>query len=125
MKNNHYQSLISFSFQRCSKSSAFFPQKTRGLTGKQLCHSAWSAAFDAFGHYGDAESRDVPLLVVAVGSQEDALEDLQVPKNARCYPYLPQVGNLWGWGGWGVRKEAGLTFFFLIDFLGEILGIFF
>jgi len=63
----------------------------RGLTGKQLCHSAWSAAFDAFGHYGDAESRDVPLLVVAVGSQEDALEDLQVPKNARCYPYLPQV----------------------------------
>ena len=26
--------------------------------------------------------------------------------------YLPQVGNLWGWGGWGVRKEAGLTFFF-------------
>ena len=41
----------------------------------------------------------MPLLVVAVGSQEDALEDLQVPKNARCYPYLPQVGNLWGVGG--------------------------
>lgn len=67
----------------------------RGLTGKQLCHSAWSAAFDAFGHWGDVASGEasgeVPLLVVAVGSQEDALEDLQVPKNARCYPYLPQV----------------------------------
>ena len=62
-----------------------------GLTGKQLCQSAWNAAFDAFGLWGDAEDSTVPLLVVAIGSQPDALDEVQVPKNAKCYPYLPQV----------------------------------
>eukprot|EP00434_Breviolum_minutum_P013771 symbB.v1.2.012147.t1/scaffold829.1/size159244/17 len=61
----------------------------KGLTGKQLCQSAWNAAFDAFGVDSDVE--DAPLLVVAVGSQADALDDVVVPKNAKCYPFLPQV----------------------------------
>ncbi|CAK9091094.1 Uncharacterized UDP-glucosyltransferase YdhE [Durusdinium trenchii] len=61
----------------------------RGLTGKQLCQSAWSAAFEAFGETGEEEN--APLLIVAIGSQPDALEGVDVPKNARCFPYLPQV----------------------------------
>ena len=60
----------------------------KGLTGKQLCQSAWNAAFDAFGVDSDVE--DAPLLVVAVGSQADPLDDVVVPKNAKCYPFLPQ-----------------------------------
>lgn len=38
---------------------------------------------------------DAPLLVVAVGSQADALDDVVVPKNAKCYPFLPQE-RCWG-----------------------------
>lgn len=34
---------------------------------------------------------NAPLLIVAIGSQPDALEGVDVPKNARCFPYLPQV----------------------------------
>ena len=61
----------------------------KGLTGKQLCQSAWTAAFEAFGENGERE--DAPLLIMAIGPQPDALEGLDVPKNARCYPYVPQV----------------------------------
>jgi len=64
-----------------------------GLTGRQLCQSAWSGAFDAFGAYGD-EADQAPLLLVALGPQPDALEDLQVPDNALCMPVLPQVDLL-------------------------------
>ena len=49
----------------------------QGLTGKQLCQSAFSAVFDASG----AEKVDAktPLIVLATSPQPDALENLQVP----------------------------------------------
>ena len=62
-------------------------ERPRGLSGKQLCQSAWSAAFEALGSSEPA----APLLLVAIGSQADALEGLEVPKNACCHSYLPQV----------------------------------
>jgi len=64
----------------------------QGLTGKQLCQSAFSAVFDAFG----AEKVDAktPLIVLATGPQPDALENLQVPCNALCVPEVPQVDLL-------------------------------
>lgn len=65
--------------------------ETRGLTGKQLCHSAWSGAFDEF---GAGHVDEGPLLVVSVGIQEDALADIVVPPNALCAASLPQVDIL-------------------------------
>lgn len=62
-----------------------------GLTGKQLCHSAWSGAFDAVGASCADEG---PLLVVSVGVQEDALTGITVPPNALCAASLPQVDIL-------------------------------
>ncbi|CAJ1399483.1 unnamed protein product [Effrenium voratum] len=64
-------------------------ENPKGVTGKQLCQAAWSAAFDAFGVQGAVDQ--APLLVVAIGSQPDALENLTVPSNALCLPHLPQV----------------------------------
>eukprot|EP00928_Gymnodinium_smaydae_P069239 TRINITY_DN5264_c3_g1_i1.p1 TRINITY_DN5264_c3_g1~~TRINITY_DN5264_c3_g1_i1.p1 ORF type:complete len:575 (-),score=91.70 TRINITY_DN5264_c3_g1_i1:428-1900(-) len=65
----------------------------RGLTGRELCQSAWGGAFDAFGAYGtDAEK--APLLLVALGPQPNALGDLKVPDNAVCMPVLQQVDLL-------------------------------
>jgi len=60
-----------------------------GLTGREMCQAAWAGLFDALGadHGG-------PLLVVAVGKQEDALDGLQVPHNAVCVPSFPQVDIL-------------------------------
>eukprot|EP00930_Biecheleria_cincta_P047620 TRINITY_DN3304_c0_g2_i1.p1 TRINITY_DN3304_c0_g2~~TRINITY_DN3304_c0_g2_i1.p1 ORF type:complete len:574 (-),score=113.09 TRINITY_DN3304_c0_g2_i1:82-1686(-) len=64
-----------------------------GLTGRQLCQSAWAGAFDAFGAYGDRADQ-APLILVALGPQPDALENLQIPDNALCMPVLPQVDLL-------------------------------
>lgn len=64
-----------------------------GLTGQQLCRSAWAGAFDAFGAYGD-KADQAPLLLLALGPQPDALENLQIPDNALCMPVLPQVDLL-------------------------------
>uniref|UniRef100_A0A7S0FBG2 UDP-glycosyltransferases domain-containing protein n=1 Tax=Pyrodinium bahamense TaxID=73915 RepID=A0A7S0FBG2_9DINO len=65
--------------------------KPRGLTGRELCHAAWSGAFDAFGTNHPGEG---PLLIVALGPQPDALDGLSVPPNALCVPSLPQVDIL-------------------------------
>merc|ERR1712137_904515 len=65
----------------------------KGLTGRQLCESAWAGAFDAFGCSADSTS-DVPLFVVALGPQPDALANLVPPDNALCLPTLPQVDIL-------------------------------
>ena len=40
----------------------------RGLTGKQLCQSAWSAAFEAFGETGEEEITAKNTWPVGVGS---------------------------------------------------------
>merc|ERR1712154_42675 len=48
---------------------------------------------DAFGCSGDTAD-DVPLLVVALGPQNDALANLVPPDNALCLPTLPQVDIL-------------------------------
>ncbi|CAJ1389649.1 unnamed protein product [Effrenium voratum] len=60
----------------------------QGLTGKELCQAAWKGLFDALGTEGG------PLLLVALGPQSDALEDLEVPANAFCLPVMPQVDLL-------------------------------
>jgi len=65
----------------------------RGLTGRQLCQSAWAGAFDAFGSYGDGVDK-APLLLVALGPQDNALDGLMPPDNAICLPMMPQVDIL-------------------------------
>ena len=63
----------------------------QGLTGKELCQAAWRGLFDAFG----ADSADEgPLLLVSLGPQADALENLSPPANAVCLPVMPQVDIL-------------------------------
>lgn len=62
-----------------------------GLTGRELCQSAWGGAFDALGR---ASPEEGPLLVVALGPQAAPLGDLRVPANAVCAPSLPQVDIL-------------------------------
>jgi len=63
----------------------------RGLSGRELCQSAWGGAFDAF---GCAEPQQGPLLLVALGPQPDALGTLEVPANCFAVPSLPQVDIL-------------------------------
>mmetsp|Transcript_47257 Transcript_47257/g.113352 ORF Transcript_47257/g.113352 Transcript_47257/m.113352 type:complete len:248 (+) Transcript_47257:899-1642(+) len=63
----------------------------QGLTGKELCQAAWGGAFDAF---GAENSKDAPLLLVALGPQPNALGELKAPPNAVCLPVLPQVDVL-------------------------------
>eukprot|EP00928_Gymnodinium_smaydae_P043607 TRINITY_DN2917_c0_g4_i1.p1 TRINITY_DN2917_c0_g4~~TRINITY_DN2917_c0_g4_i1.p1 ORF type:complete len:584 (-),score=60.85 TRINITY_DN2917_c0_g4_i1:210-1823(-) len=63
----------------------------KGLSGKELCQSAWRGAFDTFGSQSAGEG---PLLLVALGPQSDALEGLETPPNALCLPVMPQVDIL-------------------------------
>eukprot|EP00928_Gymnodinium_smaydae_P025794 TRINITY_DN20444_c0_g4_i1.p1 TRINITY_DN20444_c0_g4~~TRINITY_DN20444_c0_g4_i1.p1 ORF type:complete len:563 (+),score=78.43 TRINITY_DN20444_c0_g4_i1:85-1773(+) len=65
--------------------------KMKGFSGKELCQNAWSGAFDAFGSKSADEG---PLLLVALGPQSDALDNLAVPPNALCLPIMPQVDLL-------------------------------
>jgi len=62
-----------------------------GILNKDYCRAAWGGVFDAAG-----KSRDHvgPLIVVAIGSQKDALGDLEVPANAICQQSIPQVDVL-------------------------------
>ena len=62
----------------------------KGFTGKELCQAAWKGAFEALG----SDAPDAPLLLISLGPQGDALENLQVPKNALCLPVMPQVDLL-------------------------------
>jgi len=66
-------------------------QKPHGLTGRELCQSAWGGLLDAYGAKSEEEG---PLLVMAVGQQEDALGDLTIPPNAVTMPSAPQVDIL-------------------------------
>lgn len=66
------------------------------VTGKQICQAVFRAVFEEF---GAAEGRtradqDTPLIVVALGPQPDALEDLAVPSNALCAMFVPQADLL-------------------------------
>lgn len=63
----------------------------RGIVNKDYCRACWGGVFDAAG-----KSRDHvgPLIVVAIGSQKDALGDLEVPANAICQQSIPQVDIL-------------------------------
>ncbi|CAE7243246.1 yojK [Symbiodinium sp. CCMP2456] len=63
----------------------------QGLTGKELCQAAWGGLFDAFGTDSADEG---PLLLVSLGPQPDALENLVAPANAACLPVMPQVDIL-------------------------------
>jgi len=63
----------------------------RGLTGKELCQSAWAGAFDA---WGASTADDGPLLILSKGPQSDALEGLEIPPNAISAAVLPQVDLL-------------------------------
>lgn len=65
--------------------------KPRGLTGRQLCQSAWAGVFDAFGADGPDEG---PLILLTVGPQSDPLGSLKAPPNAICRPFMPQVDIL-------------------------------
>jgi len=62
-----------------------------GLTGRELCQAAWGAVFDVF---GSVASEEEALIVVSLGPQKDALGDLDVPPNAICAPFVPQVDVL-------------------------------
>ena len=66
----------------------------QGLTGKQLCQAAWSGVFQAFGAQEGDNVEQAPLILLSMGPQKDALEGLQVPRNALCMPVLPQVDLL-------------------------------
>jgi UDP-N-acetylglucosamine:LPS N-acetylglucosamine transferase len=63
----------------------------RGLTGRELCRGAWSGVFDAFGADTVEEG---PLIVLALGPQQDALGEIVPPPNAICVPVVPQVDVL-------------------------------
>jgi UDP-N-acetylglucosamine:LPS N-acetylglucosamine transferase len=63
----------------------------RGLTGRQLCQGAWSGVFDAFGADNVEEG---PLIVLALGPQQDPLGEIAPPPNAICVPVVPQVDVL-------------------------------
>ena len=60
------------------------------ITGKEMCQSVFRAVFQALGQQTD----EGPLLLVAVGPQEDALEGIDVPLNSICRNVLPQVDIL-------------------------------
>jgi len=62
-----------------------------GLTGREMCHSVWGAAFDVLGSKSADEG---PLIVVSLGPQENPLDQLTVPPNAVCLPVVPQVDVL-------------------------------
>lgn len=62
----------------------------KGFTGKELCQAAWQGAFEALG----SDAPDAPLLLVSLCPQADALENLELPKNAFCLPSMPQVDLL-------------------------------
>eukprot|EP00933_Yihiella_yeosuensis_P068420 TRINITY_DN7400_c1_g1_i1.p1 TRINITY_DN7400_c1_g1~~TRINITY_DN7400_c1_g1_i1.p1 ORF type:complete len:574 (-),score=104.78 TRINITY_DN7400_c1_g1_i1:518-2170(-) len=61
-----------------------------GITGCQLCRAAWSAVFDVFGVLGEGQE-DGPLIIAAMGPQEEPLGEVTLPKNAICAPTIPQV----------------------------------
>merc|ERR1711988_1606020 len=63
----------------------------RGLTGRQLCQGAWSGVFDAFGADNMEEG---PLIVIALGPQQNPLGEIAPPPNAICVPVVPQVDVL-------------------------------
>jgi hypothetical protein len=63
----------------------------RGLTGRELCQGAWSGVFDAF---GAANTDEGPLIVLALGPQQDPLGEIAPPPNAICVPVVPQVDVL-------------------------------
>eukprot|EP00928_Gymnodinium_smaydae_P035108 TRINITY_DN2476_c0_g2_i2.p1 TRINITY_DN2476_c0_g2~~TRINITY_DN2476_c0_g2_i2.p1 ORF type:complete len:541 (-),score=111.38 TRINITY_DN2476_c0_g2_i2:144-1706(-) len=67
-----------------------------GLTGCQLCRAVWAAAFEAFGETtaSEAPGSASPLLVLALGPQEEALGELTPPPNAICVDVVPQVSIL-------------------------------
>lgn len=60
------------------------------LTGRELCQSVFRAVFEELG----GPEPDRPLIVVSVGRQKDALEGIDVPPNAVCSPFVPQVDLL-------------------------------
>lgn len=77
------------------------------ITGQQLCQAVFSALFQEFGHFevgdeveadegeeADARRASIPLLVLAVGPQPDALAGLRVPGNAICRKTVPQLDVL-------------------------------
>lgn len=67
--------------------------RPRGLSGKELCQSAWGGVFDSFGVASEA---DGPLIVVSLGNRTDALEGLEPPPppNALCVGGVPQAALL-------------------------------
>ena len=57
----------------------------------------WNDIFRVFSVFCKAlgsDAPDAPLLLISLGPQSDALENLQVPKNALCLPVMPQVDLL-------------------------------
>ena len=65
-----------------------------------------------------SDAPDAPLLLVSLGPQADALENLELPKNAFCLPSMPQVDLLKSGvdlflthGTWEVRHLFFYVFF--------------
>jgi len=61
------------------------------LTGCELCHAVWTAAFDAFKSNSIDEGA---LLVVSLGPRSSPLAALEVPPNAICLPFIAQQAVL-------------------------------
>lgn len=62
-----------------------------GLTGRELCQSAWAAVFDTF---GEKRADEGALIIVSLGPQDNALGEIEAPPNAICLPSIPQVDVL-------------------------------
>lgn len=56
------------------------------LSGKEICHAIYSVIFRTLGEWLPR-----PLVILGVGNQLDALPDLKIPENCRCFPTLPQL----------------------------------
>ena len=67
--------------------------QSTGASCKELCQATWSAVFNLLGS-GEATA---PLILMALGPQEDALDHLDganPPPNVVCEKMLPQVDLL-------------------------------
>lgn len=65
------------------------------ITGKQLCHSVYRAVFAELGcSVSNPVLLPLPLVIVSLGPQPDAVTDIAVPDNVLCLRTVPQVDLL-------------------------------
>ena len=75
-------------------------------TTNQPTHLRFSSA-----SFRSGSSATAPFIVLATGPQPDALENLEVPKNALCVAEVPQAGDSEICVGVGEWRGISCTFF--------------